>query len=114
MLVKTSAALYAAAQAGDPDAAAASGNDFAKLMLSATDFSGKPVALEVRKAKLRTQALRFLHDVRIGGGWQHGDEAVLLVDAKNGAGWIERGALFLSKRDGGWGIAGKQTISYPQ
>lgn len=114
MLVKTSAALYAAAQAGDPDAAAASGNDFAKLMLSATDFSGKPVAHEVRKAKLRTQALRFLHDVRIGGGWQRGDEAVLLVDAKNGAGWIERGALFLSKRDGGWAIAGKQTISYPQ
>jgi len=113
-LVRTSTALYAAAQANDPDAAVASGNDFAKLMLSATDFGGKPVALDVRKAKLRTQSLRFLHDVRIGGGWQRGDEAVLLVDAKNGAGWIERGALFLSKRDEGWGIAGKQTISYPQ
>ncbi|WP_257388023.1 hypothetical protein [Tahibacter caeni] len=113
-LVRTSTALYAAAQAGDPDAAVASGNDFAKLMLSATDFGGKPVALDARKAKLRTQALRFLHDVKVGGGWQRGDEAVLLVDAKNGAGWIERGALFLSRRDDGWGVAGKQTVTYPQ
>lgn len=112
-LAKSAAALHAAVLAKDPDAAANSGNSFAKLIFADKDFEGKPVPLEVRKAKLHTQGLRFLHDVKVGGGWLRGNEAILLVDAKDGIGWIERGAVFLTKDGEGWNVAGTQTVNYP-
>lgn len=114
VLVRTSTALHAAVLANDPDAAVKSGDGFAKFALGDKDYDGKPIALDLRKAKLRAQSMRFLHDVKVSGGWIRGDEAVLLVDAKDGIGWIRRGALFMSKNDGQWDISGKQLISYPQ
>jgi hypothetical protein len=113
-LARSSAALHAAVLANDPDAAVNSGNGFAKMSLAAKDYSDKPVALEDRKRKLRTQGMRFLHDVKVQGGWQRGNEAVLLVDAKDGLNWIARGVVFMSKEGDGWDIAGKQLVSYPQ
>ena len=56
---------------------------------------------------------RFLHDVEVTGGWQKGDEAIVLVNAKNGIGWVERGAYFLMKGEDGWSVAGKTNVSYP-
>jgi hypothetical protein len=114
VLVRTSTALHAAVLANDPDAAVKSGDGFAKFALGDKDYDGKPIPLELRKAKLRAQSMRFLHDIKVSGGWIRGDEAVLLVDAKDGIGWIRRGALFMSKSDGQWDIGGKQLISYPQ
>ncbi len=114
VLVRTSTALHAAVLANDPDAAVKSGDGFAKMVLGDKDYDGKPVELELRKAKLRAQSMRFLHEVKVSGGWIRGEEAVLLVDAKDGIGWISRGALFMSKNEGQWGISGKQLISYPQ
>ncbi|TDR41540.1 hypothetical protein DFR29_11022 [Tahibacter aquaticus] len=112
-LVRSSAALYAAVQANDPDAAVKSGNGFAKMVLADKDYDGKPVALEVRKAKMRTQSMRFLHDVKVSAGWQRDNDAIVLVDAKDGLGWVSRGAVFLMKDEDGWNIAGKQMVSYP-
>lgn len=112
-LTRNAAALHAAVQAKDPDAAANSGDGFAKQVLAANGYDGKPVPLEVRKAKLQTQSLRFLHAVKVQAGWQRGDDALLLIDARNGIGWIERGAVLLSKQEGQWSIAGKKTVSYP-
>jgi hypothetical protein len=112
-LVRTSTALYAAAKANDPDAAVKSGDGFAAMVLADKDYEGKPLSLDERKAKLRAQAYRFLHDVKVSGGWIRGEEAILLVDAKDGADWISRGALFLMKRDGEWSVAGKEVVEYP-
>ena len=112
-LVRTSTALHAAATANDPDAAVKSGDGFAQMVFADKDYDGKPVPLAERKAKLRAQAYRFLHDVKVSGGWQRGDEAILLVDAKDGAGWVSRGAVFLTKRDGAWSVAGKEMVDYP-
>ena len=99
-LVRTSTALYAAVQANDPDAAVKSGDGFAEMVLKDKDYDGKPVSLEFRKAKLRAQGLRFLHDVKVSGGWLRGNDALLLVDAKDGAGWVSRGAVFMMKTEG--------------
>lgn len=113
-LVRTSAALHAAVVAADPDAAVKSGNGFAAMIAADKDYEGKPVPLANRKAKLRSQSMRFLHDVKVQGGWQRGKEVILLVDAKDGVGWTNRGALFLMQgEDGSWDIAGKTLVSYP-
>lgn len=113
-LVKSSAALHAAVLASDPDAAVKSGNGFAAMIAADKGYDGKPVSLEYRKAKLRTQSMRFLYDVKVQGGWLRGKEAILLVDAKDGIGWTNRGALFLTQgEDGRWDIAGKTLVSYP-
>jgi hypothetical protein len=112
-LVRTSTALHAAVQANDPEAAAKSGDGFAEMAMRDKDFDGKPIPLDVRKAKLRAQGLRFLHDVKVSGGWQRGNDALLLVDAKDGAGWVSRGAVFMMKTDDKWSIAGKEMVEYP-
>lgn len=113
-LVRSSAALHAAVVAGDPDAAVKSGNGFAAMIAADKGYDGKPVSMEFRKAKLRSQSMRFLYDVKVQGGWQRGKEAILLVDAKDGVGWNNRGALFLTQgEDGAWDIAGKTLVSYP-
>lgn len=112
-LARTSAALHAAATANDPDAAVKSGDGFAQMILGDKDYEGKPVPLADRKAKLRAQAYRFLHDVKVSGGWIRGEEAIVLVDAKDGAGWVSRGALFMMKQNGAWSVAGKETVDYP-
>lgn len=113
-LVRSSAALHAAVVAADPDAAVKSGNGFAAMAMADKGYDGKPVSLETRKAKLRAQSMRFLYDVKVEGGWQRGKEAILLVDAKDGVGWNNRGALFLMQgENGAWDIAGKTLVSYP-
>jgi hypothetical protein len=115
-LVRTTTALHAAVTANDPDAAVKSGDGFAAMSLAENGYDGKPVALAERKAKLRSQGLRVLHDVKVQGGWLRGDEAILLIDAKDGVNWVTRGAVFMMKNpDGsGWDIASKEIVSYPQ
>lgn len=106
-------AMAAAIDANDPDAAMQAGGQMAKLRYAEEDFSGKPVAMEERKRKLYVQALRELRDVKVNGGFRLGDRAVLLIEARNGIGWIERGPILLSNDDGYWGKAGDNLVSYP-
>jgi hypothetical protein len=108
-------ALAAAVAANDPDAAANNGGAFAAMVVGANDYAGKPVPMEVRKRKLRSQSARWLREIEIEGGWQKGDEAILVFTGKNGIGWIERGALFVTREnaDASWGKAGDTTVEYP-
>ena len=108
-------ALAAAAAAGDPDAAASSGDGFAAMMLGANDYAGKPVPMEVRKRKLRAQSTRWLREIEIEGGWQKGEEAILVFTGRNGIGWIERGAMLVTREDAnsGWNNSGETTVEYP-
>lgn len=106
-------ALAAAAAANDPDAAVASGDGFAAMFLGPADHAGKPVSMDARKRALRAQATRMLQQITVQGGWQKGDDAILVFEGRNGIGWVERGALFLSRTEGDWGKAGEMTVEYP-
>jgi hypothetical protein len=114
-LVQATAAMAAAVDAHDPDAAMRSGSQWAKIVFADKGYDGKPIALEMRKRKLQVQALRMLRDVRVSGGYQLGNDAVLLIQARNGIGWVERGPLLISREGDTWdpSSAGAQTVSYP-
>lgn len=107
-------AMAAAVDAKDPDAAMRAGGRWAALVFADKTFDGKPIAKAQRQKKLWVQSQRMLRDVKVVGGYQLGDDAVLLFDARNGSGWTERGAVLVSLEGGAWDVAGKQTIAYPQ
>jgi hypothetical protein len=56
----------------------------------------------------------MLRDVKVEGGWRLGDDAVVVFSARNGSGWIERGAVLLTKEGDAWDVSGKETVSYPE
>jgi hypothetical protein len=107
------AAMAVAVDAKDPDAAMRSGGMRALRVFADKTYDGKPIALDARKKKLQVQALRMLRDVKVKGGYALGDDAALIIEARNGIGWIERGAVLVSRDGEVWDLAGKQTISYP-
>lgn len=113
-LVQQTKAMAAAVDAHDPDAAMRSGGQLAKIVFADKSYDGKPIALEARKKKLHVQSLRMLRDVKVLGGYQLGDDAALVIEARDGIGWIERGAVLVSREGDSWDISGKQLISYPQ
>lgn len=106
-------AMSAAVDAGDPDAAMLSGGQIAKTVFRDKDSDGKPIPLADRKRKLHVQSLRMLGDVKIKGGYQLGYYAVLLIESRNGIGWVERGPIVLTGSGNNWDRAGSNTVSYP-
>jgi hypothetical protein len=112
-LVRRAAALAKAVAAKDPDAAAAAGGRWAAMVFGAEGF-GTPVPRKAREAKLRAQSQRFLHDVKVLGGYQLGDDAMLLVEATDGAGWTVRGPILVSRQDGDFDVAADLTVAYPK
>lgn len=111
--VKITNARAAAAKANDPDAAVAATGDWGKAVLGATDYAGKPVALDVRKRKLAAQALRWEMEPKVLGGWIKGRIAVLVVEAKNGAGNIVRGAQVMQQLESGWDTGADDFVEIP-
>lgn len=111
--VKDVADNYAAYAAGDVDRVLALGGDLEKALYGPTNFEGQPVAKEVRQAALRAQLVRKLKEVKVLGGYQLGNQAVLMVEGLTSGGWVERGAVVLARQDGKWGLAGRNTVSYP-
>jgi hypothetical protein len=112
-LVAQTRAMAAAADARDPDAAARSGGRIAALIYADKDYDGKPVPLEARRRKLQVQSLRLLREVKIGGGYRFGDDAALVIEARDGIGWIERGAVLMSREGGEWVVSGRQLTTFP-
>jgi hypothetical protein len=108
------AALARAADANDPDAAAKSGDGWAQMVFKDTDWNDKPVPRRDRELSLAAQSMRFLRDITVHDAYQRGADVVLLFDAKDGAGWINRGVMFMSREEGGgWSPGGYHTVSYP-
>ena len=105
--------MAAAVDAKDPDAAMRSGGQMASIIFRDKDFEGKPIPLTDRQSKLYVQSLRMLRDVKVSGGYALGDNAVLIIEARDGIGWIVRGPVLLSRDGDSWDLAGKQTVSYP-
>ena len=111
--VRQTTAMAAAVDAKDPDAAMRSGGGWAKIVFADKSYDGKAIPVEQRRRKLEVQALRMLRDVKISGGYQLGDDVALMVEARNGIGWTERGAVLLSREGDEWNVAGKHTVSFP-
>lgn len=106
-------AMAAAVDAKDPDAAMKSGGQLAEIIFRDKDFEGKPIPLADRKSKLHVQSLRMLRDVKVISGYQLDNDAVLIIEARNGIGWIVRGPVMLMKESGSWDRAGSNFVSYP-
>lgn len=106
-------AMSAAVDAKDPDAAMRSGGQIAQIIHRDKDFDGKSIPMLDRQRKLQVQALRMLRDVKVNGGYILGDNAVLVIEARNGIGWIVRGPVLLTREGDAWERAGEHTVSYP-
>lgn len=113
VFVAQTTAMAAAVDAKDPDAAMNSGGQRATIIFRDKDFDGKPIPIVDRKAALHLQSLRMLRDVKVKGGYQLGDDAVLMIEARDGIGWVERGPIIVSKEGDSWDFAGENTVSYP-
>lgn len=111
--VAQSQALAKAIDAKDPDAAMRSGGELNQFLFRDKEYDGKPIPMAVRKQKLHVQGLRKLRDVRVSGGYQLGDTAVLLIEAKDGIGWTVRGPIVLANEGEDWSKAGDNLVSYP-
>ena len=111
--VRQTTAMAAAVDAADPDAAAQSGGRWAMMVFADKGYDGKAIPLDQRKRKLQVQSLRMLREVKVSGGYQLGDDVALMIEARNGIGWTERGAVLLSRDGEQWDVAGKHTVSFP-
>jgi hypothetical protein len=111
--VASTSAMAKAVDAKDPDAAMRAGGRMSQIIFADKDFDGKPIPKDQRQKKLVAQSQRMLRDVKVEGGYQLGDDAVVVFTARNGSGWVERGAVLLTKEGGNWDVSGKETVSYP-
>jgi len=111
--VASTSAMAKAVDAKDPDAAMRAGGRMAQIIFRDKGFDGQPLPKAERQKKLFAQSQRMLRDVNIEGGYQLGDDAVVVFTARNGSGWVERGAVLLTKEGDAWDVAGKETVSYP-
>lgn len=111
--VRQTTAMAAAVDAADPDAAMRSGGRWAMMVFGDKGYDGKAIPLDQRKRKLQVQSLRMLREVKVSGGYQLGDDVALMIEARNGIGWTERGAVLLSRDGEAWDVAGKHTVSFP-
>jgi hypothetical protein len=112
--VASTGAMSKAVDANDPDAAMRAGGLLSQIVFADKDFDGKPIPKAQRQKKLVAQSQRMLRDVKVEGGWRLGDDAVVVFSARNGSGWIERGAVLLTKEGDAWDVSGKETVSYPE
>ncbi len=112
--VASTSAMSKAVDAKDPDAAMHAGGRIAEIIFRDKDFEGKPLPKSERQKKLVAQSQLMLRDVKVEGGYQLGDDAVVVFTARNGSGWVERGAVLLTKEGDAWDVSGKETVSYPQ
>jgi hypothetical protein len=113
-LLQRTAAMNAAVKAKDPDAAVAASGPWGQRVFGAKRHDGTAIPLNLRQLKLRSQSVRFLTEVRVLGGYQLGDQAVLTIEGVNGIGWVERGAVLVNRDMDRWDVAGGLTVSYPR
>ena len=77
------------------------------------DLAGKPVPKAARLLTLRAWAAREMADAKILGGYQYGNHTLLMVEGTTSSGWIERGAMLVSKTDRGFQLRPLRSVSHP-
>lgn len=97
----------------DPDAYAAL-DEVGAVLYGATDWSGRPVAIELRQRKILAASLTDVIDSRVLGGWQLGNTAILVIEGRNGGGSTIRGAQFMRLSAGGWVPHARDLIEIPE
>jgi hypothetical protein len=107
------AALADAVAKNDPDAAAAAYGWGGAALLGPKNSDDTPRTREQQLARLNARKLAFLTDLAIHGGWQNGDQALLVIEAKNGAGSVVRGVRTLERDGDGWVESGGKTVEIP-
>jgi hypothetical protein len=86
----------------------------AKFVYAERSDTGAPVSRQSRLLALRGQYLEDFAQANVLGGYRLGDTAALIVDGRDGAGWIVRGIVLMELRDGVWSDAdGRRTIEIP-
>ena len=90
-----------------------SGGQIATAVVRDKHFDGKPFPLADRKRKLHVQSLRMLRGVTVKGGYQLGYSAVLLIEPRDGIGWVEGGPIVLTSSGSHWDRAASNTVSSP-
>jgi hypothetical protein len=106
-------AMAAAAKANDVAAMIVAGGTNAEFLYRDKEFDGTPVSLHRRQLKMRAQAVRQLADVRVLGGFQQGDVAIITYEGHDGAGWIVRGYAVMQHKGSGWESMGSDSTSVP-
>ncbi len=109
-LVARRAAAY---QTQDFAALIALGGLRAKILYRDHDASGKPRPVKLRQFTLRGQFLQDLADVKVLGGYVLDHTAAVIVDGRDGAGWIVRGVMLMEKKNGTWTESGRRTLEIP-
>ena len=108
------AKVAAALKADDVEAMTAATGDWGRIVMGPKDWSGKDIPLDQRQRTMRAQGVRMVVDAKVLGGYQLGDQVVLIVEGTNGAGNTVRGGSLLEKQpDGAWDRAGDVHLEIP-
>jgi hypothetical protein len=106
-------AVHVAAKAADLEGVIKAGGSWEAMLYRDKDYDGKPISKQVRLLKLRAQSMRALATVNVLGGYQYGTDTLLAIEGTTSSGWIVRGPILVSERDGDLGVSGRGTNSYP-
>jgi hypothetical protein len=107
------ASIYQAALKGDIAAVVKAGGSREAIIYAEKDYDGKVVPKALLQLKIRAQTVRNLMQVKVLGGYQYGDDVVLMIEGKTPNGWIVRGPTLLTADGKRWDRSGDGTINFP-
>ncbi len=104
---------YQAAIKGDIAGVIKAGGRREAIIYAEKDFDGKAIPKALILLKIRAQTVRNLMQVKVLGGYQYGDDVVLMIEGKTPNGWLVRGPTLLSRDGESWDRSGDGTINFP-
>lgn len=105
--------MYRLGKAGDLEGVIAAGGRWEAMLYGDKEFDGTPRPRELRLLKLRTNVLRSLASLDVLGGYQYGDDTVLVIEGRSDNGWVVRGPIMISGTPEERGVSARGTISHP-
>jgi hypothetical protein len=104
---------YQAAIKGDIAGVIKAGSAREAIIYAEKDYDGKVVPKALLQLKIRAQTVRNLMAVKVLGGYQYGDDVVLMIEGKTPNAWVVRGPILLTANGKSWDRSGDGTINYP-
>ena len=108
--------MAAAAKSNDVNAMIAAMGSYGEYEYGEKDRDGNPVSLRKRQLSIRVDMMNALVDVKVLGGYQLNNFAVLTFEGHRGDGWIERGERSAVRQQDGewaWTDEGFADIAFP-
>ena len=78
------------------------GGDRGKILYRLKENDGTPVPEKKRELVLAVQSVQELADIHVLGGYVMGNDAAVIFEGHDGAGWIARGAYLMELKGGKW------------